>query len=58
MRGLLADTRWDAKNGSHEGRQRGRWILRGGDYDIPHRLLWRCGYAYMYTYTLNDNNVF
>jgi hypothetical protein len=24
--------------GSHEGRQRGRWVPRGGDCDVPHRL--------------------
>jgi hypothetical protein len=23
---------------SHEGRQRGRWVQRGGDSNIPHRL--------------------
>jgi hypothetical protein len=32
--------------GSHEGRQWGRWVPRGGDCDVPHRLgMWMCLYV-------------
>jgi hypothetical protein len=40
-----------------EGRQQRHWVLRGYDCDVPHHLGIKMS-AYIYTYTLNDNNVF
>jgi hypothetical protein len=34
---------------SHEGRQRERWVPKGGDCDVPYRLEMKmCLYVYLY----------
>jgi hypothetical protein len=34
----LPSLRWWERAQANEGRQRGRWVQRGGDCDVPHRL--------------------
>jgi hypothetical protein len=43
----LPSLRWWERAQANEGRQWGRWVQRGGDYDVPHRLgLRMCAYMY------------
>jgi len=34
----LPSLRWGERAQANEGRQRGRWVQRGGDCDVTHRL--------------------
>jgi hypothetical protein len=37
----LPSLRWGVRAQANEGRQRGRWVQRGSDCDVPHRLRMR-----------------
>jgi hypothetical protein len=45
----LPSLRWGERAQAHKGCQRGRWVLRGGDCDIPHCLgMEMCLYVYFH----------
>jgi hypothetical protein len=53
----LPSLRWGEHAQAHEGWQRGRWVLRGGDCGVPHRLgMEMC--IYMYIRTISDTTRF
>jgi hypothetical protein len=53
----LPSLRWGERAQAIERRQRGRWVQRGGDCDVPHRRGIRMC-AYMYKCIIYDTTCF